>query len=438
VAQWALEAETFDPFRAWLHGPLINLADPPSTPTFLVHAVEFDYRSMTEDAARPRLQVSINHSFRTALAAAVGHPGVDVRTCRELPAGLRTERWSILCDFVESWAGLTPQQRVHVCWTLAKLGLFDEIISLIPDNSAELMARSEESAALAYLRAWARFRKWSDGEQDDFSPGEFAVIALNAPQGMTRIDAAYEMVRQNAKIAGNAEECERWQAVHAQAIASATALDDQTRTLMLSRFHRVGAFIPQFRRDAGAVAADMTRAVDLARSAAREDTDQRVAADEMLYAALESRLREALWTRDLDLALEYVDEYVALSPSAARGYMHRAEVLFRAEEWARCRQDCLEAARLAPPHADEAMFLLGQCYEREESPDEAISAYLSTLRADPLAIAAVDRLAELARVHGRQALRDWVTGYAEHLLSYAEPEPRAAAHRDLPPPVPAA
>jgi hypothetical protein len=53
------------------------------------------------------------------------------------------------------------------------------------------------------------------------------------------------------KFIGNADECERWQAVHMEAINSATGLDDHTRTLMLSRYHRVGAFIPQFRGDAG-------------------------------------------------------------------------------------------------------------------------------------------------------------------------------------------
>jgi hypothetical protein len=138
------------------------------------------------------------------------------------------------------------------------------------------------------------------------------------------------------------------------------------------------------------------------------------------------------------LALDRVNEYVALSPCSARGYMHRAEVFFRTGQWAQCRRDCLEAARLAPPHADQALFLLGRCWEREESPDEAINAYLGALRADPLAISAVERLAELARVHERPALRDWVTGYANHLLSHEEPEPWVAPYRDLPAPEAAA
>jgi tetratricopeptide (TPR) repeat protein len=378
----------------------------------------------------------MNHSFRGALATAIGCPEFDVRMSGELPMALRSERWSILCDFVESWDGLSPERRVRVCWTLAKLGLFDEILHLVPDISVSIITRSEEWAALAYLRAWARFKKWDDGEEESFSAGEFAGLALNAPPGMARIDAAYEMVRQNAKFIGNAGECERWQAVHMEAINSATSLDDHTRTLMLSRYHRVGAFVPQFRGDAAAVDADMTRAEGLARSAARDDPDQVVAADEMLYAALESRIKEALWIRDTGLALDRANEYVALSPSSARGYMHRAEVLFRAEEWTRCRRDCLEAARLAPPHADEALFLLGQCYEKEDSPDEAINAYLGTLRADPLAISAVERLTELAQMHERVALRDWVTGYADHLLSHEPVERPEARYRDLPAPIP--
>jgi tetratricopeptide (TPR) repeat protein len=161
-----------------------------------------------------------------------------------------------------------------------------------------------------------------------------------------------------------------------------------------------------------------------------------VAADEMLYAALESRIKEALWIRDTDLALDRANEYVALSPSSARGYMHRADVLFRAQQWTQCRSDCLEAARLAPPHADEAMFLLGQCYEKEHSPDEAIGAYLSVLRVDPLAISAAQRLADLAQVHERPALRDWVAGYLDHLLSLEPVESWPAPYRDLPAPQP--
>ena len=436
MSRWDLPMENFDPFRFWLHRPLVDLGEAPTTPTFIVHAIELDYCSMVESSPRPRIQISMNHSFRSALATAIGRPEFDVRMSGELPVALRSERWSILCDFVESWDGLSPERRVRVCWTLAKLGLFDEILHLVPDISASMITRSEEWAALAYLRAWARFKKWDDGEEDSFSAGEFAGLALNAPPGMVRIDAAYEMVRQNAKFIGNADECERWQAVHMEAINSATGLDDHTRTLMLSRYHRVGAFIPQFRGDAAAVDVDMTRAEELARSAARDDPDQAVAGDEMLYAALESRIKEALWIRDAGLALERANEYVALSPSSARGYMHRAEVFFRAEEWTRCRRDCLEAARLAPPHADEALFLLGQCYEKEDSPDEAINAYLGTLRADPLAISAVERLTELARMNERVALRDWITGYANHLLSHEPVERPEARYRDLPRPIP--
>lgn len=136
---------------------------------------------------------------------------------------------------------------------------------------------------------------------------------------MTRIDAAYEMVRQNAKHRADAVECARWQTTHLAAIEAATSLDDHTRALMLSRYHRVGAFVPQFLGDAAGVDADMTLAEELARSAARDDPGQAVAADEMLYAALESRIKEALWTRDTDLALNRANEYVVLSPSSARG-----------------------------------------------------------------------------------------------------------------------
>lgn len=434
MSQWSLPVENFDPFRLWLHRPLVDLGPSPTNPTFLVHALELDYRSMVEQSPKPRLQVSISPSFRGVLATAVGRPEFAVTRCVQLPAWLRTERWSTLCDLVESWPSLPLDRRVRVCWTLAKLGLYEDILDLIPHNAVDRVAHDEESAALAYLRAWARSKKWLDNEEDGFSPNEFAPVALNAPPGMTRIDAAYEMVRQNAKHTGDVTECEHWQKVHREAIDSATDLDHHTRTLMLSRYHRVGAFIPQFRADPAAVAADMTLAVELALSAPRNDADQTIVADEMLYAALESRIKEAQWLRDTDMALEYAGRYIALSPNSARGYMHRANVLFGIEQWDRCRDDCFTAARLAPPHADEASFLLGQCFEKLDSPAEATDAYLATLRVDPLAISAVERLADLVRTHDQPALRDWVTGYANHLLSYEEVDSWPAPYRDLPAP----
>jgi hypothetical protein len=195
VLQQGLPGDSFDAFRLWLHRPLIDLGDAPATPTFLVHAVELDYRSMTEDAPKPRIQISINPSFRDALASAVGFPEIAVQRCADLPVAFRTDRWSTLCDLVASWKSLPPGRQVQVCWTLAKLGLYGEILHLIPDVPVPEIAKSEESAALAYLRAWARFKKWLDNDESDFSPGEFAVVAVNARPGMARIDAAYEFGR---------------------------------------------------------------------------------------------------------------------------------------------------------------------------------------------------------------------------------------------------
>jgi len=148
MSQWLLPVETFDPFRLWLHRPLVDLGPAPGAPSFLVHAIELDYRSMVEQSPRPRIQLSISPSFRVAVATAVGRPEFAVRTCSALPAGLRTERWSTLCDLVESWGGLSPERRVRVCWTLAKLGLYDDILNLVQNVPVETPpARQPEVAA---------------------------------------------------------------------------------------------------------------------------------------------------------------------------------------------------------------------------------------------------------------------------------------------------
>jgi tetratricopeptide (TPR) repeat protein len=424
-----------DLFKAWLHRPFLDLGPAAPESPFQVLALEFDYRSLVEDEPLPRLQISLNPSYREAVVAATGLSQYQLTSPVELPRALWTDRWAVLSEHVEAFPELPRSTQVRVGWLLAKLCLFDVILELVPADAVERVSASDDHASLAYLRAWARFKKWLDNDCDGFSPREFEPIALDAPPGMARIDGAYEMVRQNAKHTGDVAACERWQRVHSEAIGEAREqFDEFTTGLMMSRYYRVGGFIPQMHKDRAGVEADMSEAVEIARALSRHDHVHRIAADEMLYAALESRMKEAMWLGDLDLALERADEYLGLAPRSAKGWTHRADVLLERDETAKALECYRQAARLAPPGEEEALFMAGHCCERRDDLEGALDAYLGALRVDPLGISAAERLEHVAARLAHMPVLDWTRSHLAELRSLTPKPSWPDPYRHLLPP----
>jgi tetratricopeptide (TPR) repeat protein len=65
------------------------------------------------------------------------------------------------------------------------------------------------------------------------------------------------------------------------------------------------------------------------------------------------------------------------------------------------------ATKLGPPGTDIAWFMAGQCYEVLGELEMACDCYLASLKIDPEAICAVERLTNLAPCLGNSALVNW-------------------------------
>jgi tetratricopeptide (TPR) repeat protein len=422
-------------FKCWLQRPFLDLGPAPPGSPFHVLAVEFGYRALVEAQPLPHLQISLNPSYRKAAVAAAGLPEYGVDRPDALARSLWTHRWATLCEHIDAFSELPPGKQVRTGWLLAKLCFYDVILELLPPDAVADLRLSGDQASLAYLRAWARFSKWLDNDCETFSLAEFEPIALEAPVGLARIDAGYEMVRQHAKFTGDVAACERWQRVHRESIASAREhIDSFTFGLMMSRYHRVGGFIPQMRSDRSGVEAEMTAAERIARDLPWHDETHRIAADEMLYAAIESRMKEALWAGDLDLALERADKYLRLAPQSARGWSHRAGVLLERSAVSEALECYRESARLAPPGEEEALFMAGQCCEHEQDLEGAMDAYLGALRVDPLGISAASRLEQVASRLEHRAVVEWSRSHLAALQSLTPKPSWPDPYRHLPPP----
>jgi tetratricopeptide (TPR) repeat protein len=255
---------------------------------------------------------------------------------------------------------------------------------------------------------------------------EFERIALNAPPGIARIDSHYQMVSQHVKNAGDLEAAEYWQKKHLEAIdSSRSEIDEFNYILVMSRYYRVGGFLPQMRQDAEGVVREMDLAEEYALALPRRNEVERIAADEMLYPVYESRTKEALWLDDLDLAEERALKTVKLSPYDARAWLHLGQVYCDREDAEQALQAYLRAVRLAPPGREIAWFMAGQCYEQMDELELACDAYLVSLENDPLGVSAAEQLVEVADKLGHSAISRWARSRLEDLAERQEISPEA-------------
>lgn len=425
-------------FTRWLFRPYLDLEPAAPDGPHHLQGIEFGFRSLTEDKPYPRIQSALNPSFRDALIHDTGLVEYGVATPFDLPEHLQTDRWRTLCEAMRSFDSLPTRSQVRLTWTVAKMCFQQAMLDLVPASIVERISESGDHASLAYLRAYSRYRMNLDDASLPYSIDEFQKIASEAPPGIARIDASYQVVVQNVKHHNDLAKVEFWQAKHMEAIEQSRAeLDEFTYLLVMSRYHRVGGFVPQMRRQIEPMVREMDLAEQYALDLPRTDEFYRIAADEMLYPVLESRSKEAIWLEDYDLALERAQRTVKLSPYDARAWLHLGQIYIEREEPEEAVAAYRRSARLAPPGREIAWFMAGQCYEVLDDLESACDAYLSSLQADPLGIASAERLEDVATQLDYAPILRWVRPRLAEMekLQVHTPAPRPQPYKHLPPPV---
>ncbi len=419
-------------FTRWLFRAYLDLGPVPVEAPHHLHGLDFGIHALMEDTAYPRIQSALNPSFRDALVQETGLAQYNIKSPSELPSSLRQPRWTFMCEQIQSFESLSSLSQVRLAWLLGKLCLQDFLLELVPEIGAEQVASSNENASLAYLRAYSRCRLNIDDAANPYSLDEFKEIALHAPPGIARIDAHYQMISQSVKARGDLTAADYWQEKHLQAIESSRSeIDEFNHLLVMSRYHRVGGFLPQMRKDVEGVVREMDLAEQYALALPRRSEPERIAADEMLYPVYESRTKEALWLEDFDLAEERALKTVALSPYDARAWLHLGQVYCDRENPEDALRAYLRAVRLAPPGAEIAWFMAGQCYEALDDLESACNSYLASLQTDPLGLSAVEQLVEVSQRLGHSAIFRWAQGRLEQLQQRVEglPEDQAEPYK---------
>jgi tetratricopeptide (TPR) repeat protein len=287
-----------------------------------------------------------------------------------------------------------------------------------PVPTAEQVRRGEPYAGIVYLRGLSKFA-FANDHTAELDTTELESAAALAPDGgWARVEATYSLCAAAAKLSHDADRLRHWLAEHRRQIELADA-DQHTRNKLMSRFHRMYAFVPQFARDWTGMTAEMDLAEGFAK-AMRHDTPDTLAEWTVLGLAVrESRTKEALVLGDLDRAEMWARSAVELCSADPHGWLELGQVLIEREKIEEALDAYRKAVRFGPPGTEIAWFMAGQCYEALGEPEAAADAYLAALDVDPLAISAAQRLAELAPGLGSADLADWVKVKAAHLEAMA-------------------
>jgi tetratricopeptide (TPR) repeat protein len=384
-----------------------------------VHRVENDAEDMvSERISRHNVQRLMLPSFRETATNDCGLPQYNVAHPNDLPEELTTQRWRLMCHYLRDIANLAPTSRLAVSRILLGLGFHEVLRKLIPSPIPDEIARDENVANLALVRAHAGSALSLDSASG-LDLREYELIAERAPNGsLPKLWAGLNLVVAAAKELRRVDLTARWSGEVHKMVTRLRPINEFDRALVFSRVHRGTAFHPFLQGKQNETITEMDQAEHYARLAVNvaATPKEQLLARENLMTALESRSKEALAFRDLDLAESRMREMVDLDRLDPKNFLELGDILARRGKIEEALNTYRWAVRLGPPATATACFMCGQCLERLGREAEAADCYLQVLACDPLGISAAERLVDVAKKLGWAVIAEWSQRHVQQLL----------------------
>lgn len=365
-------------------------------------------------------QGNTHSELRPRLLDEVARPAYDVDWPADLPDDLRSPGWEALVEGVASWAAAPPLRRLKVVGLLNRLGLWHATLRLVPAPSEADLAHDDQVAALALPRVVAAFKVGGAAVRDDVER-TFAALATRAggPPSL-RLSAAVNLVVHHAKLGGDPIAVARWAEVAAGARAAVDAAGTGPgagtgfHAIAASAYLRGVSYVPFLDGRPQEAAAMLDDAEALAREALA-DPAARLHAEENLHAVLETRSKEALAARELDLALQRATALTDHDPLDAKVWLQRGDVEAAAGSTASALGSYRRAARLGAPATGAAWRKAGTCWERLGDQRAARDAFLRAVDADARDLAALLGAHRSAKALADVPVLRWATSRLQDL-----------------------
>lgn len=398
------------PFSAWLLRPYLNLTPYEQGP---IHSRGIDaaYRQLTDiEMTVLPLQSHPSCVLRQTIIRENDLDQFTVQHPRELPDQLRTDRWQYLVECIEAYPDLCPEQQIRLVTLLARLGFYHLIIDLIPPDINDRISQDTYSARMAAKRCIA-VHKLTPGKQ--IYVDILREIALSAPgDHHVRLLAATALIVFFGRKRSDIEDIRYWVKIAENEYWCLEPGTDWRDSVYASMYWRAVAFEPFNSGDRQATAEYLDQAEHYAYAVSANSEIQKIVRDENIHPLLETRRKEALWLRNLDLAYERARALVEHDPFDPKVHIQMGDVLLTRDDPIQALKAYRQAVFLGTPYTPFAWFMIGYCEEALGNLEEACYAYQSALRIDPWGITPAQRLIKVARRLNQPVLAQW----AENIL----------------------
>jgi tetratricopeptide (TPR) repeat protein len=373
------------------------------------------YESLVRGTSLPGAQRVLSGGFRESLRICSGIEGTAVASPTELADDARSEAWHHLCDRVERYDDLAPADAARTVRLLIYLSFHRLVLRLVRRPSPAEIAESHSVAALAFLRAFARnvLNGTALTRVDDLED----VVEHSPRECRSRFYAATALLVYHAKVMQDAGAAKACREVMREFARPSDEHRDFVAILDAGRYYRSASYVPQLEGDAAEVVREMDeceRLAHAARGAATTELERSVA-EENLHPVLESRMREALWLGDEELAADRMERLVEHDPLDAKSHVERGELFIRRREFEAAVASFERAAVLGPPGVAPAWYMAGWCHEQLGQYERAAAAYADAARIDPHGLSPLSDLAGLQHPGRLRPLNRWARGRLENL-----------------------
>jgi tetratricopeptide (TPR) repeat protein len=399
-------------FTEWLYRPYIDLGELQSTGNPQTHSLMVAAKDLqSETVSNTRVHGICPPSLRRAILKSLGKPEYFPNDLGDLRADLQTDTWKALVRSLDQYNHLSHIQRMKTLWLLHKMSLHDLILrcETRPADRSSLSGVPEHDHAhemdRAYMRGLANVAIQLDGGAADLSDLEFVDLAA-APGSWAHIEATYALAQVNLKELGDSARAKRALATHRASIERSGA-EGHERNKLLSRFHRIFAFLPQLEGDHDGMTRQMEMAQELCDRMGKKEDNDYAEWNMLWYGVMESRVKEFLLRGDLSKALFYAEGLVQHAPSDPRARMELGQVLIERNDLPGAVDAYRCACLLGPQVRSIGEYMIGQCLEQMDRPVEARDAYMRSIDSDPLAISSVERLVSLIDIEPGEKLKAW-------------------------------
>lgn len=399
-----------DSFITWMNRPYLDMGDVNTAPLH-VYGISYAYSQMVGNTIIGAPLTLIHPiSFRESLIREYRLFKYQVTNPLDLADELRTERWNTLCDYLTNYQELAPIIQFRVISLLSSLCLHKAVLQYVPQLCESDIASSNILANLALQRALSNLMIQPDaGNLDNIK--EFETIAKQAPlDSHERFGSANSLVVLYAKTFRNLKATEYWVNETSKTLDHLKPLlNNFEQKRLQSVYIRAAVFVHLLQGDKQEVVQQMNLCQSLAEELTEESTNdqERMLAHENLTTVFESRVKEASWLGNFELAEERAQKMVQMEPLYSKYHLQLGEILINQSKFEEAAKIYRSAARLGPPGTAIAWFMAGQCHEKLGDIDIACDCYLASVEMDELAISAVERLHKLAHYLRNSALVKW-------------------------------